>query len=150
MRPARSLALVCCAIAAALLLTPACGRKTPVRPPELVVPSPVEGLSASNVASGIELGWDRPTRYADGSHMLDLAGFRVERSRPCCGSVVHQRIEVEDRQRFRRAKRFRYVDERVEPGETYTYRVVAYTIDSYESVASGTVEIVRQLPAPPP
>lgn len=135
---------------AASLLPAACGRKTNVRPPELVVPNPVEGLTADNAEQGIDLAWDRPTRYADGSNMLDLAGFRIERSRPCCGFVTLQEVEVEDRNRFRRAKRFRYTDHRVEVGEIYAYRVTAYTLDGYESTVSETVEIRRELPAAKP
>lgn len=150
MRIDRSLSLLSCGLAAVLALAPACGRKTAVRPPEFAAPSPVESVTATNLAGGIELEWDRPTRYADGTLMLDLAGFRLERGRPCCGFAVHQVIEVEDRQRFRRAKRFRYLDQSVEPGETYAYRVVAFTLDAYESVTSDTIEILREVPAPPP
>jgi len=150
MRLDRSLSLLSCIVAAVLALAPACGRKTPVRPPELAAPNPVETLTATNVARGIELEWDRPTRYVDGTLMLDLAGFRLERGRPCCGFAVHQVILVEDRQRFRRAKRFRHVDQSVEPGETYSYRVVAFTLDAYDSVASDTIQIVREVPPPPP
>ena len=141
--------LASCALAAALL-APACGRKTPVRPLDLVVPSPIEGLAVTNVDKGIEVAWDRPTRYADGMQMLDLAGFRIERRRPCCGFVPRQLVEVEDRQRFRRAKRFRWVDEQVDAGESYTYRISAYTLDSYESKPTESEPIVREIPAKQP
>jgi hypothetical protein len=128
------------------LAAAACGRKTPVVAPALAAPQTVEELQATNRLDGIELSWDRPTRYADGSHMLDLDGFRVERRRPCCGYVELARVPVEDRTRFQRARRFRYVDERVEPGELYSYRVIAFTVDEYESLPSEAVQIQRRLP----
>jgi hypothetical protein len=124
----------------------ACGRKTAVRAPALAAPQAIEGLEARNELDGIEIAWDRPTRYADGSHMLDLDGFRIERRRPCCGYIELARVPIEDRTRFQRARRFRYVDERVEPGELYSYRVIAVTVDEYESIPCEPVQIQRRLP----
>lgn len=133
-------------LVAGSLAAGACGRKTPVLPPALAAPQTVEGLEARNQLHGIELAWDRPTRYADGSHMLDLDGFRIERRRPCCGYIELARVPIEDRTRFQRARRFRYVDERVEPGELYSYRVIAFTVDEYESVPCDPIQIQRHLP----
>lgn len=148
-RVARSTTVFACAVTIAIG-TGACGRKTAVRAPELVAPQPVAALEVRNVERGVELAWDRPTRYADGATMLDLAGFRVERSRPCCGFLLHQEIEIEDRQRFRRAKRIRWTDDRVQLGEEYAYRITAYTIDGYESEPVESPPIVRELPPPTP
>lgn len=99
-----------------------------------------------NELGGIALEWERPTEYADGSNMLDLAGFRLERRRACCGYQVIARVPVEDRYRFRRAKQFRHLDEAVSTGEIYLYRVIAYTLDGYESPPHEPVQIQRQLP----
>lgn len=149
LRPAL-LALLC--VGTTLAFSSSCGRKTKVLPPDLVAPQTVEGVTVVNAPAGIAVEWERPTHYVDGSNMLDLAGFRVERRRPCCGYQVIQRVEVEDRWRFRRAKRFEFVDEQVTPGEEYSYRIVAYTIDGYESAPSEPLRIQRQAPAaaPPP
>lgn len=143
-RPAILVALLC----AATLFgsATACGRKTKVLPPDLVVPRVVEGLTATNELGGIALEWERPTEYADGSDMLDLAGFRVERRRPCCGFQVIAQVAVEDRYRFRRAKQFRHLDEAVSTGEIYLYRVIAYTLDGYESAPHEPVQIQREPP----
>ncbi len=132
--------------AAAISLGTACGRKTDVRPPHFVVPSVVEGLAAENELRGVKLRWKRPTRYADGSQMLDLDGFRIERRRPCCAFIKLADVPVEDRTRFQRANSFDYVDERVEVGELYSYRVVAITVDRYESDPCEPVQIQRRLP----
>jgi len=133
----------------------ACGRKTDVRPPDLVAPLPVGNLTAANTTDGIELRWKRPTRYADQSHMLDLAGFVIERRPACCGFVEIQRIDVGDRQRFHRTRQFHFTDSKVEAGETYFYRVIAFTVDDYRSAPAGPVEIQRNAsvapgPAPSP
>ncbi len=131
-----------------LVVSPGCGRKTDVRPPHLVAPKTVTGLKLTNRVNGIEVEWKRPTRYADGTQMLDLDAFRIERRRPCCGYIELDRVPVEDRSRFRRANRFSYVDERVEHGELYSYRIVAVTVDRYESVPCEPVQIQRSLPLP--
>ena len=132
------------------LAASACGRKTSVRPRELISPQAVEGLAATNTVDGIELRWRRPTRYVGGSHMLDLAGFRIERRRACCGFREIHQLEVEDRERFRRAKTFTFVDTYVEQDEAYLYRVTAYTVDDYRSEPTAPVEVVRELPPPAP
>ncbi len=141
-RRCAALALTCVA-----LLGLACGRKTAVRPPDLVAPQSVEGVSAVNLDDGIEVRWQRPTRYVDGSHMLDLAAFRIERKRPCCGYRLLEHLEVEDRQRFRRKKTFRYLDSTADLGEIYHYRVIAITVDEYESLPGEAVFIRRALPS---
>ena len=60
---------------------------------------------------------------------------------------IHLPTKPRHRFRFRRAKRFRLLDEQVSTGEIYLYRVVAYTIDGYESPPSEPAQIQRQ---PPP
>ena len=141
MNRARGLVLV----AVALTIAASCGRKTAVRPPDLVAPEPARELSVANTADGIELHWGRPTRYVDRSPMLDLAGFRIQRRRACCGFREIHEIVLDDRQRFRRAKSFRWTDTGVELGEIYYYQVVAYTVDDYASEPAGPLEIKRIL-----
>ena len=127
-----------------------CGRKTAVRPPDLIAPQTIQEISAVNKDAGIEISWKRPTRYVDGSHMLDLAAFRIERKRPCCGFRHIQTITVEDRQRFRRKKRFRHLDATVDLGEAYSYRIIAITLDGFESDAGEAVFIRRRPPESSP
>jgi hypothetical protein len=63
----------------------ACGRKAPPRPPEDVLPMPIADLRAKSISTGVELAWSRPTRYADGDRMIDLAGMA-----PGCRSRGHR------------------------------------------------------------
>lgn len=134
----------------ALLLLPACGRKTLPRPPELVMPRPIVSLAAQNNGEGIVLSWKRPTEYVDGSRMLDLAGFRVERAAADEAFAELATLEVTDRDRFRQIRNFRYLDQRVTPGTSYRYRVISFTSDGSFSDPSGAVEAVREIPSPTP
>ncbi len=141
------LMLSCVAIVVALFFLPACGRKTPVRPPELVAPEPIRSLALEVERTGIKLLWERPQRYVDGSDMDDLGGFvvlRAIRNGQGVGESFSQIavVPVEDRDRFRKARRFSYTDEQITDGILYRYRVQAFTLDGYYSSPSNTVELV--------
>lgn len=125
----------------------ACGRKTPVRPPELVAPEPIGDLTLEVADKGARLHWGRPQKYVDGSNMDDLGGFAVLRATQDGQGKVGAfsqvaTIPVEDRDRFRKAKRFSYTDEQVTAGTLYRYRVQAFTLDGYYSSPSNTAELV--------
>src|SRR5215510_9544000 len=45
----------------------ACGRKTPVRPPELVAPEPINDLVLEIEKNGVKLQWGRTDKTVDGS-----------------------------------------------------------------------------------
>ncbi len=127
------------------LLLCACGRKGPVKPPELARPAPIADLEARNGAEEIALSWRRPQNYTDGARMLDLGEFRVERAigdAPDFGII--QVLPITDRERFRQISRFGFADRGVEMGERYRYRVVSVTVDGYASAPSNVVEITRE------
>lgn len=124
-----------------------CGRKTPVRPPELVAPQAITDLSATSTAEGVRLRWSRPLKHVDNSDLEELAGFVVLRATQ--GATAQSgafeqiaTVTVEDRDRFRRAKRFSYLNSEVDSGVLYRYQVLAFTLDSYYSTASNTTEVV--------
>jgi len=130
-----------------LSIFPACGRKTDVRPPELVAPEPVGDLTLEVADKGVRLHWGRPQKYVDGSSMDDLGGFAVLRATQDGQGKVGAfsqvaTIPVDDRDRFRKAKRFTYTDEQLTAGTLYRYRVQAFTLDGYYSSPSNTVELV--------
>ncbi len=125
----------------------ACGRKTPVRPPELVAPEPIRDLTLEVDSNAIKLHWGRPQKYVDGSNMDDLGGFvvlrAVQNGQGTVGSFSQvAAVPVEDRDRFRKAKKFSYTDEQLTAGILYRYRVQAFTLDGYYSSPSNTVELV--------
>lgn len=147
-RPASvSLVLVLCTVGLAL---PACGRKTAVRPPELVAPATIEDLSATNVTDGVRLAWRRPATYVDGTRMNDLGAFRIERSSDGAPFSQVATVAVTDQERFQQERRFRWLDSDTAVGHTYQYRVISSTTDEYVSEPSNIVTIERQVPTPAP
>ncbi|MFQ5665125.1 MAG: hypothetical protein ACE5I7_01710 [Candidatus Binatia bacterium] len=124
-----------------------CGRKGALRPPEDVAPKTITDLHASTVSGGIRLTWSRPDTYVDNSRMTDLAGFVVERATGASPSATFRRItvmEVSDRDRFRKVKRFHYLDPNTILETAYRYRVVSFTLDRYFSAPSNIVTTERQ------
>ena len=145
-RAVRTLCLTLCSLLSISVFS-ACGRKTPVRPPELVAPEPIDSLTLEVEKAGIKLQWGRPQRYVDGSSMDDLGGFAILRAiqdGQGKGNAFTQiaTVPVEDRDRFRQAKKFSYTDEQLTGGTLYRYRVQAFTLDGYYSSPSNTVELV--------
>lgn len=142
-------ALLWLAIAVSLccLFLPACGKKTPVRPPEFVIPESTGDLTLDTAKGSVVLRWGRPQEYVDGSEMEDLGSFIVLRAtQDAQGQTAPfakvATIPVEDRDRFRKAKRFTYTDTQLTAGTLYRYRVQSVTADGYESDLSNTVELV--------
>ncbi|MGE4094991.1 MAG: hypothetical protein AB7G75_29600 [Candidatus Binatia bacterium] len=96
---------------------------------------------------GIVLRWGRPQTYVDGSEMDDLGGFVVLRATPEGQKQATDfneiaRIVVEDRDRFRKAKKFTYTDKQLTAGVLYRYRVQAFTLDGDYGRQSNTVEVI--------
>lgn len=133
-----------------LLIALACGRKTIVKAPELVVPERIDNLAATNGPDGIRLSWRRPERYADGSRMYDLGAFRVERSTAGGVFLPAATVEVTDRERLQQERHYTWVDTDTVLAQTYQYRVISVTTDAYVSDPSNVVTLDRALPSPVP
>jgi hypothetical protein len=120
----------------------ACGRKADPQPAELVRPKRITNLTAKPVKEGVRLEWSRPETYVNGKRMDDLGGFLVFRGES--GSAVADEvgtIEVSDRERFQRERKFTFIDGKVEKGKSYFYRVVSFTTDKYYSDPSNQVVV---------
>lgn len=125
---------------------PGCGKVGPPRLPSLAVPYPPEPVKVRNVASGIEITFDRPKKYLDGAALADLGSFEVSRS---CGSegpfVLIADIPVLDRDRFQKQGSLTLTDFTPLLEEICIYQVVAVTLDEYRSAAALSRPIERQL-----
>jgi len=128
----------------------ACGRKALPKPPELVAPRPVARLALTTAPEGVRVEWSRPTEYVDGTTMEDLGGFVVERNRNNSSFAEIARVEVTDRGRFQKRRRFTYLDRAVASDVTYHYRIVAFTTDGYYSAPSGAAAITWTPPSASP
>jgi hypothetical protein len=138
--------VVACALFPVIVL-PACGKKTPVRPPEFVIPESTGDLALDIAKGSVVLSWGRPQEYVDGNEMEDLGSFIVFRATQDAQGQTSPfakvaTIPVEDRDRFRKAKRFTYTDTQLTVGTLYRYRVRSVTTDGYKSDLSNTVELV--------
>lgn len=135
---------------ALLMVAVACGRKTEVKPPEFVAPRMITEVALTTRPDGVGLSWTRPTEYVDGTTMEDLSGFVIERSRHNEPFRELARVEVTDRGRFQKERRFSYVDTAVIENATYHYRVVAFTTDGYYGAPSGAATLTWEPPHPSP
>jgi len=137
-------------IVALALATAACGVRTRPLPPELVQPEPPTALVASSNVDGVRLTWRRPSQYSGGKHMRDLGGFDVERAVGDSYDFASvTTVLLDDQTRFRQEKLMQWTDTAVEVGQTYRYRVIAFTTDDYRSVPSAPVTIVHKKVAAP-
>lgn len=147
--PGAARAVVALAVALAAALAVSCGKKSPPRPPEWVIPRSPAPVLVVPVANGVKVSWHRPREYADGSSLDDLGGFTVFRS--CDEGISWEPIAelpVNDRERYRKNRTFAFVDQNAPPDIPCRYRVVAATLDGYRSPpAEGAV---GETPEPPP
>src|SRR5262249_39523775 len=94
-----------------------------------------------------QLHWGRPQKYVDGSNMDDLGGFvvlrAVQNGQGAAGAFFRvATVPGEDRDRFRKAKKFSYTDEPLAGGTLYRYRGQGFTLEGLYSSPSNTVELV--------
>ena len=112
-----------------------------------MLPEPTGDLTLEIEKGGVVLSWGRPQSYMDGSELEDLSGFAVLRATQDAQGKTDPftkvaTISVEDRDRFRKAKRFTYTDTQLTAGTLYRYRVQSLTADGYESDLSNTAELI--------
>ena len=69
--------LVAAAAVLALLLGPACGKKGPLRPPLVLVPQPVETLTAVQRGGQVILEWTNPESFIDGRPLGEIGAVEV-------------------------------------------------------------------------
>ena len=126
----------------AVLLLAACGNKTPPLPPEVVSPQEPASLAATSTTGGVQLVFRRPADTVGGKRMNDLGGFQIERAAEDGVQFVQiGDFQLSEEQRFRQNRRLEWTDATAVPGETYLYRVIAYTLDGYHSKPAGPIEV---------
>ena len=127
-----------------------CGVKSPPVPPQAARPQRILDVHAVSVKGGIKLTWGRPTTYEMGGKMRNLGYFSIMRSE---GSGIFNEVgevPVTDQARFQQQQTFSFIDGGTTMGQSYTYQIVSYTKDDYQSMPSNPVLIERTVPRPPP
>ncbi len=134
-----------------------CGRKTMVVPPDTVRPAAVSGLVASQDETGIHLIWNRPRKNATGGDLDQPANhFEIQRGQapindfcPGCPAEFHPIATVN----LPGPARPVFNDHDLDPGQVYSYRVIAINGIFGRALPSATVNaawgILPPKPAPP-
>lgn len=132
--------------AAALLAFAACGIRTDPRPPEDTMARAPTELSAEREEQTVVVKWRSPGESVDGSRLIDLSRFVVERR---AGEQTFSRIgetAADTTHRLRPIRYYSYVDEAPVDGDA-EYRVVAYTADGQRGVPSDPTSLKPALRA---
>lgn len=133
----------------ALVLSSACGRKGPPKPPETFAPRAVETFTLRGTVEGVALQWRAPQLQADGEVLTDLERFRiyradfVEEGKPDFDPLAEipyegplpedeedQKDSFKDLQKSKASSTevtiVEYLDETPQPGRRYLYYVVPF------------------------
>ena len=142
-----------------LSLLSGCGRKTPLLPPQDVVPQPIDDLRFSLDEKGVELRWSYPLRTMQGQRLEMIEEFEIYRAimspekycpdcplsfgtpRRIAGGKIPPGVSV-------RTATFR--DTLLRPGQLYFYKVRAKGGWYYSSPDSNIVSFLWQTPLAAP
>lgn len=106
-----------------------CGRKTPVVPPNAVIPEPIADLQYRVDDTGVTLSWRYPARSIDGKSIKNIRSFLLHKaSIPqadyCDGCpVVYNDVVVIDARGSKSKGRLTYNDTDLKAGYHYVYMV---------------------------
>ena len=140
-----------------ILFSPACGKKGPLRMPEMVVPQAVRDLKARAEGNAIILSFGIPVKNTDGSTLTDLRGFKILKSvrklSEGCESCPRKFISLADIEYQRaegllpvRGEKKEFRDSSVSPGMEYHYKVLSFNADDEFSKESNSAKAYWDLP----
>jgi predicted small lipoprotein YifL len=142
---------------ALLFLLVGCGTKGPVRPLAQPFPAAPAEMTLHQQGDGLLLNWSLPHSNQDGSELTDLAGFRVYRQSfdptedcPDCrdNAPLWKLVELDYLGHTqRRNGRLFLLDNGLEPGLGYSYKVVPFNRWGQDG---KSIERRQTLAVPPP
>ena len=156
--PDLSRAILILTLLTPLTLLAGCGKKGALVPPEALAPAPVSNLAVSQQGDRFQVSWSPPTREEAGAPLKDLAGFLLFRrvllppAEDCeeCPSAYAERarIDLAYPQGIRRSgSLILFDDSDLKTGQSYQYKVRAFTFDGVQSRDSNKA---RHSALPPP
>jgi predicted small lipoprotein YifL len=148
-------------VAALLLSLAACGKKGPVRPLSEAAPVAPSTFTAVQTGESILLSWELPRVNQDGSPLVDLAGFRIERlgferTDPCpeCRedqAVLTAELDLDYLPAGSRQGEWLYwFDTRIAVGSGYLYRIYPTNRKERPGQPARLQLLTVQPPAAPP
>jgi hypothetical protein len=158
-------------LAGVMLLLPGCGRYGDPLPPQYFSPKAVGQLEVTADLRGVNFKWNAPSASQNGKELKSMNGYYVERKEILRrADIVDARVpyerldELEDthvevlkdmREEARKAGqvgrkvkvdqslvKFGYSDTTVQPGHTYTYRIVPFNQGGVEGEVLKIVKVV--------
>lgn len=144
-----------------LFLFPACGKKGPLRMPEIVVPQAIKDLMAKAEGNAIIMNFSVPTKNTDGSPLNDLRGFKVLRSmrkldEGCenCPRKFIPLIDIEYQQPSAqlptKGEKKEFRDTNLSYGTEYQYKLLSYNSHEDFSRESNVAKAFFDIPPSPP
>jgi hypothetical protein len=138
------------------ILAAACGVKTALIPPDVLVPKAIKDLQGTVKEDTFELTWSVPKANAKGTEPVDLVQFRVLRREETGGCVeCPGEFKVVAELDFKNPKGYVlekntaiWVDKDLKDGVIYMYKVVSINHWGYPSAPSN--EVMIKWPPPPP
>ncbi len=120
-----------------LVLSMACGRKGPPKPPEEIAPQSVRFLEIIPTDTGLKLRFQAPLDTVGGDELTDLAVFSVGRralSKDSSESFLGiAELEFDIKVHNPKTQWFSYEDQSVKTGGQYEYIVIAEDSSGYAS-----------------
>jgi len=141
------------------ILWAGCGKKGPPVSLDRIVPKAITDLEASVREERVILQWSLPQENMDGSKLVDLLGFKVLRGsfdgEECKGCperlVPIAEVDLASGEGYlTKDDRVFWVDKGLRAGRTYGYRVLAFNRRGHFSQESNKVEVLWDIPPPPP
>ena len=151
-----------CLLSATILLT-ACGKKGPLIYPDMLVPAAPVDVTAQQRGTAIKLSFVVPSKDRSGRNLAGLTGVKIlKRDEPAgqppgCSSCTtdfalfrHLYLEPLPADVQRYGGLLLLVDNDVQTGRRYTYRIQAFTKDSQDGAVSTVSAAVIAAPPTPP
>lgn len=134
----------------------ACGRKTMVVPPQILVPEPIKDLRYSLSSNGVVLNWSYPHKLENGENLAAVESFRILRAEKkgddsCKGCPLYFRpiiIQGGDLPGDGSKRTAHYAESTLHPGHRYFYKVQASADGHVFGPDSNMVDFLWKGPTP--
>lgn len=151
-------------VASILMFMTGCGRKGPLIYPDMLAPDAPANVQAEQTAGYLRLAFDLPSRDLAGHKLKEnqLAGVKVmrfvessskESCKPCLKEMLlYRKIDLDfpGDEVKRAGNRLILLDQDVQKGKRYSYRLVPYQKDGVEGKASPVTVASIEVPPTPP